>query len=101
MKKKKSRSIRLALSPDQCDYVAERAIAYGSTSKYVSELIRRDREVSADEALERELLAGLASGPMRTLDAGFFDALRARIRSAGTPKRSTSRRAGKSVRRTK
>lgn len=101
MKPKKPLSIRLDLSREQCDYVAERAVEYGSTSKYVGELIRKDRELGEEAALERELIAGLRSGPMRSFEPDFFDALRARIRAASAPARADGRRVSKGARRRK
>jgi antitoxin ParD1/3/4 len=50
---------------------------YGTTSEYVRELIRRDRNLLRLRAL---LLEGAASPPAAVADAGSFDALRDRVR---------------------
>jgi antitoxin ParD1/3/4 len=46
---------------------------YGSTSEYVRELIRRDRD---RQLLRRALLDGAASPAGPVADASYFDALR-------------------------
>jgi len=51
--------------------------AYGSTSEYVRDLIRRDQERFE---LRRLLLGGAESPVAATADASFFDDLRARTR---------------------
>lgn len=53
------------------EQVAERG--YGSSSEYVRELIRRDREQCN---LRRLLLEGAASPPGAEADAAYFDGLR-------------------------
>ena len=47
--------------------------AYGSTSEYLRELIRKQRDV---EKLRQMLLDGANSGPAQLADAGFFAELR-------------------------
>ena len=56
--------------------------AYGSTSEYLRELIRKQRDV---EKLRCMLLDGFNSGPATPMDSGFFDTMRqrARARNAG------------------
>lgn len=51
---------------------------YGSTSEYVRDLIRRDRD---RQHLRRVLLHGAASNPGPIADAPYFTSLRDRIRS--------------------
>jgi antitoxin ParD1/3/4 len=51
---------------------------FGSTSEYVRELIRRDRD---RERLRRILIDGAASPPGPIADDSYFEALRARVRS--------------------
>ena len=51
---------------------------YGSTSEYVLDLIRRDRE---RQQLRRILLDGAASSPGPLADATFFSSVRDRIRT--------------------
>ncbi|MFT4249332.1 MAG: type II toxin-antitoxin system ParD family antitoxin [Pseudomonas sp.] len=47
--------------------------AYGSTSEYLRELIRKQRDV---EKLRAMLLEGANSGPGRPVDTAFFSELR-------------------------
>jgi antitoxin ParD1/3/4 len=51
---------------------------YGSTSEYVRDLIRQDRD---RQQLRRALLDGASSGAGPTADAEYFESLRGRIRS--------------------
>lgn len=51
---------------------------FGSTSEYVRELIRRDKD---RERLRSLLLDGAASSPGPLADDSYFESLRARIRS--------------------
>lgn len=46
--------------------------AYGSTSEYLRELIRKQRDV---EKLRAQLLEGFNSGPGQVVDTAFFAAL--------------------------
>lgn len=46
--------------------------AYGSTSDYVRQLIRDDREKAAARALQTLIAEGLASGPALSVDAGYW-----------------------------
>ncbi len=52
---------------------------YGTSSEYVRELIRRDRD---RQALRMMLLEGAASAPGAPVDQGYFDQLRDRIAAA-------------------
>ncbi|CBL45192.1 Conserved hypothetical protein [gamma proteobacterium HdN1] len=52
---------------------------YGTSSEYVRELIRKDRD---HQHLRGLLLAGAASAPTAPVDGNYFDALRARVRNA-------------------
>ena len=49
---------------------------YGTSSEYVRELIRKDRD---RQALRRMLLDGAASAPGAPADAGYFNGLRDKI----------------------
>ena len=51
---------------------------YGSTSEYVRDLIRRDKD---RQQLRRALLDGAMSSPGPIADASYFTSLRDRIRS--------------------
>jgi antitoxin ParD1/3/4 len=51
---------------------------YGSTSEYVRDLIRRDKD---RQQLRRILLEGAASPPGPVADGAYFTSLRAHIRS--------------------
>jgi antitoxin ParD1/3/4 len=50
---------------------------YGTSSEYVRELIRKDRET---QRLRSLLLEGAASAPTAPIDAGYFEKLRERVR---------------------
>jgi antitoxin ParD1/3/4 len=69
--------------PDELKtFVDERVVhdGYGSTSEYVRDLIRRDRERGNLRSL---ILDGANSGPGVVADASYFTALRDRISSEG------------------
>jgi antitoxin ParD1/3/4 len=51
---------------------------YGSTSEYVRDLIRRDKD---RQQLRRVLLDGAASSPGPVADGSYFTSVRDRIRS--------------------
>ncbi|MCY4487192.1 MAG: type II toxin-antitoxin system ParD family antitoxin [Deltaproteobacteria bacterium] len=53
---------------------------YSSSSEYVRELIRKERD---RQHLRGLLLEGPASPPAVTADADYFDGLRGRVRDAG------------------
>lgn len=53
---------------------------YGSTSEYLRDLIRRDKN---RQQLRRALLDGAASAPGPIADSSYFETLRGRIRTAG------------------
>ena len=53
---------------------------YSSSSEFVRELIRKERD---RQHLRDLLLEGAASPPGGTADADYFDGLRGRIREAG------------------
>lgn len=57
------------------EQVAERG--YGTSSEYVRELIRRDRD---RQNLRAVLLEGASSEPGPKADRAYFDALRKRVR---------------------
>ncbi|RTQ33041.1 antitoxin ParD1/3/4 [Variovorax sp. YR750] len=59
--------------------------AFGTSSEYVRELIRKDQERVHLRGL---LLEGAASAPGRPADAAYFKTLRDRVRAAGKPKAS-------------
>jgi len=50
---------------------------YGTSSEYVRELIRKDRD---RQHLRGLLLAGAEAAPTTVADAGYFDGLRDRVR---------------------
>lgn len=54
---------------------------YGSSSEYVRELIRRDRDRLRLRGL---LLEGAESAPTEPVSGAYFDALRERVRAAST-----------------
>jgi antitoxin ParD1/3/4 len=66
--------------PDQLRAFVEEQVAakgYGTSSEYMRELIRRDR----DRQILRDLvLEGAASAPSQAVDAAYFDSLRDHVR---------------------
>ena len=58
-----------------------RAGAYGTSSEYLRELIRKDKDRLHLRGL---LLAGAASAPAPVADAAYFDGLRDRVQRAAT-----------------
>jgi len=52
---------------------------YGTSSEYVRELIRKDKDRLMLRGL---LLAGAASAPTKPVDDEYFDSLRRKVRSA-------------------
>jgi antitoxin ParD1/3/4 len=58
---------------------------YGTSSEYVRELIRKERDRLRLRGL---LLAGAASAPTKAADDAYFDGLRRRIKPAKPGKRS-------------
>jgi len=63
------------------DSRAEVKRGYGTSSEYVRELIREDRERLH---LRELLLAGAASKPAAAADSAYFKRLRTRVRAART-----------------
>ena len=55
---------------------------YGTSSEYVRELIRRDRD---RQQLQELALAGAASAPPAPVDNAYFEGLRDRVRGAAKP----------------
>lgn len=53
--------------------------AYGTSSEYLRELIRKDKERMHLRGL---LLAGAASAPAGVVDAAYFEGLRGRVRQS-------------------
>lgn len=53
--------------------------AYGTSSEYLRELIRKDKERLQLRSL---LLAGAASAPSAVAEAAYFDSLRERVRKS-------------------
>jgi antitoxin ParD1/3/4 len=70
--------MNISLPDSLKDFVEQQVTegGYGTTSEYVRELIRRDRDRQHLRGLLLEGAASDASGPA---DAGYFDALRDRI----------------------
>lgn len=71
-------TMNVSLPDDLKIFVDERVThgGYGSTSEYVRDLIRRDRERGH---LRNLVLEGANSGPGVPADTAYFDALRQRI----------------------
>lgn len=62
------------------EQVSERG--FGTSSEYVRELIRRERDRTQ---LRNLLMAGAASAPTKPVDAAYFEGLRDRVRKAARP----------------
>ena len=71
-------TMNVSLPDELKTFVDERVThdGYGSTSEYVRDLIRRDRERGH---LRDIVLEGANSGPGVVADAAYFDALRQRV----------------------
>lgn len=66
--------------PDSLKEFVDEQVAnrgYGTSSEYVRELIRKDSDRLSFRSL---LLEGAASNPAGEADAGYFDALKKRVR---------------------
>ena len=66
--------------PDSLKAFVDEQVAsrgYGTSSEYVRELIRKDADRLSLRSL---LLEGAASSPAGAADAGYFDALKKRVR---------------------
>ncbi|AAM36012.1 conserved hypothetical protein [Xanthomonas citri pv. citri str. 306] len=64
--------------PDELKQFVDQQVAehaYGSSSEYLRELIRKQRDI---EQLRGVLLGGANSGPAVAAEAGFFNAMQAR-----------------------
>ncbi|NIJ99783.1 antitoxin ParD1/3/4 [Xanthomonas arboricola] len=71
--------------PDELKQFVDQQVlehAYGSSSEYLRELIRKQRDV---ERLRGLLLDGVNSGPAVAMEPDFFEAMRerAQVRAAG------------------
>ncbi len=73
-------TMNVSLPDELRSYVDEQVNdgGYGSTSEYVRDLIRRDKD---RQQLRRVLLDGAASSPGPVADATYFASVRDRIRS--------------------
>ena len=75
-------TMNISLSDTLKSFVDEQVSAggYSSSSEFVRELIRKERD---RQHLRGLLLEGPASPPAATADADYFDGLRDRVREAG------------------
>jgi antitoxin ParD1/3/4 len=73
----KRQTMNISIPPSLRGWVADRVSegGYGSTSEYVRELLREDRERHAMKRLERKLLDGIESGPAVPMAAEDWRAL--------------------------
>lgn len=76
-------TMNISLSQDLKAFVDEQVAdkAYSTSSEYVRELIRRERE---KERLRQLLLEGAASPGTGVADRAYFDELRQRVRDRAT-----------------
>ena len=77
-------TMKISLPETLKAFVDEQGVrrGYGSSSEYVRELIRKDRD---RQRLRRLLLAGAGSAPDGPADAAYFEALRARVHRRPPP----------------
>ncbi|AUB82833.1 ribbon-helix-helix domain-containing protein [Candidatus Thiodictyon syntrophicum] len=70
-------TMNISLPEDLRDFVNRKVAVqrYSSTSEYLGELIRRERDI---EMLREKLLAGRDSGPAEPIDDAWLAGLRAR-----------------------
>jgi len=75
-------TITISLPDSLAAFVDEqvRVRGYGTSSEYLRDLIRKDRD---RQALRAMLLEGAASAPATAADDAYFDDLRARLGSRG------------------
>ncbi|MCC4598158.1 type II toxin-antitoxin system ParD family antitoxin [Xanthomonas campestris pv. phormiicola] len=72
--------------PDELKQFVDQQVAkhaYGSSSEYLRELIRKQRDV---ETLRGLLLDGANSGPATAMESDFFDKMRKRARDRAAAK---------------
>jgi antitoxin ParD1/3/4 len=76
-------TMNISLSDDLKAFVDEQVAekAYSTSSEYVRELIRRERE---KERLRQLLLEGASSPGTQVADKAYFDELRQRVRDRAT-----------------
>lgn len=74
-------TMNISLPDSLRDFVDEQVEqrGYGTSSEYMRDLVRKDQ---GRQQLKALLLAGAGSAPTAPVDGGYFDALRARVRSA-------------------
>lgn len=74
-------TMNISLPDSLRDFVDEQVEqrGYGTSSEYMRDLVRKDQ---GRQQLKALLLAGAGSAPTTPVDGGYFDALRARVRSA-------------------
>ncbi|GAB2905833.1 type II toxin-antitoxin system ParD family antitoxin [Paraburkholderia jirisanensis] len=73
--------MNISLPDSLKDYVDEQVseCGYGTSSEYVRELIRKDQQRMHLRTL---ILQGATSGLTAPVDTGYFDSLRARVRTS-------------------
>ena len=83
-------TMSFALPTTMRSYIDERVKsgAYGNTSEYLRDLIRRDQEEQAKKRLRELIEEGLQSGPGSPLTDADVDAIKARIAAHGRRKRT-------------
>jgi antitoxin ParD1/3/4 len=77
-------TMNISLPPGLKTFIDERVQAegYGTSSEYVRELIRRDKD---RKQFKEHLLVGLRSGIEGPMDEAFFASLRQRVNLARQP----------------
>ena len=77
------KTMNISLPSTLRSFVREQAVnsGYGTSSAYIRELIRRDRD---RQHLRDLLLEGGESAPSVTADDAYFESLRTRVRRAGS-----------------
>jgi antitoxin ParD1/3/4 len=87
------KSINISLPEEMRVYVEEQVASggYSTTSEYIRQLIRQDRQQKAEKPLEQLLLEGLNSGEATPMTAEDWAEIRQAVTDKITARKSDSR----------
>ncbi|GAB4528115.1 MAG: type II toxin-antitoxin system ParD family antitoxin [Pleurocapsa sp.] len=87
------KSINISLPEEMRVYVEEQVASggYSTTSEYIRQLIRQDRQQKAEKQLEQLLLEGLNSGEATPMTAEDWAEIRQAVTDKITARKSDSR----------
>ena len=87
------KSINISLPEEMRVYVEEQVASggYSTTSEYIRQLIRQDRQQKAEKQLEQLLLEGLNSGEAAPMTAEDWAEIRQAVTDKITARKSDSR----------